>query len=80
MYFWLMTTIISKELLDEMKLGDILYSARMEQNLLQDEVAIAVNKKQSHISQIEGYKHLPSLKVLVEYLDAIGHELIIQPK
>ena len=75
-----MTTIVSQELLEEMKLGDVLYSARMEQNLLQNDVAETVCKRQSHISQIEGYNHLPSLKVLVEYLDAINHQLVIQPK
>ncbi len=75
-----MQIIISQDLLGEMKLGDVLYSIREDQHILQEDVAAAIEKKQPHISKIEGHKHLPSLKVLVQYLDAINHELVIQPK
>ena len=65
-------------------LGAILQKKRMDAALSQEEVAKMAGKVQPYIAQMESlvYKgmKLPTLRPLVAYLDAIGHQLVIEKK
>ncbi len=66
--------------LAELRLGEILASARRRARLSQRELAERLGLSQAAISRVESGERLPRLETLAEWARATGHRLDIQLK
>lgn len=67
-----------KALAPEFEIVRQIIKARMEQNLIQKELADKIGIKQSNISRLESGKYNPSVEFLQKLADGLGKELHIE--
>ena len=76
-----MKNVLTKNNLKD--IGRLLSGIRNGKNISQAEVGKRMKRQQCYISIVEGSRNppnIPSLSTLVNYLDAVGYQLIIQEK
>lgn len=60
--------------------GEQIEQARARQRLTQADLAALVGVSRTYISELEGGKETTHLRRLVAVLDALGLELVVQPR